>query len=795
MKDFATGKPINLNRPEEKVRQEFERILVNDYGYSKDDLDIEVLIQIGSKSYPCDIAVYENKKIVGIVETKKKGTKEGQKQLVSYMSPTSTCRWGVWTNGDEELCAIKKENGEVYFDAALRIPHCGVGYPRIEQYDDLIPATNLKRTFKIINNALYANTDLARTEKQGAEMVRLLFCKLTDEYNIRQNGKQSPAFQIYQDEHQRTRSNEKKLRQRINQLWDKTKSGWVGSSIFMENERIEIDDYALRLIVSKLQSYSLLKTQKDIVGAAFEVFSEKQFAGEKGQFFTPRSVVDMIVKMIEPTKEDLIIDPACGSGGFLIAALDYITKGITDEGERKRIAEHCLFGIDKESDLAKICKAHMTILGDGRSNIVKQNSLKPLDDWEDEARGKITEGGELRQFDICITNPPFGANIKVSQPDVLERFQLGHTWKKKDGVWTQTSETKETPPQILFLELCLRFLVKPGGKIGIVLPDGLLGNPTDGHIRYFIQKHSKILAVVDCPIQTFMPHTGTKTSILILQKNLLTSTTSRETKEPAYAKRTFFAIAEHCGHTMRGYDSDRDDFSFIADNFNSSNLEGEHLGFLATYEDVLVPRYYDPRIIRDIERLEQGSTMNMPTVSELIQERIISVKNMPSSATGKDYDIHGEIRFIRTSDISGYELHGRTQKNVDIATYELYKEKQDLRKEDILFVKDGDTKIGETAILLDEDDLKVLVQTHFKKIRALKINPFLLLWMINKDIVKRQIRQRVFSQSTLSTIGNRIGELRLPLPDKEKREHIAEEMQKLVTTRRESLKLLQQKSR
>ena len=762
-KDFATGKPINSNHPEEKVRQEFERILVNEYNYPLTNLDIEVPIQIGSKSYSCDIAIYdENKKIVGIIETKKKGRKDGKKQLESYMSATSTCRWGVWTNGEEELCAIKKENGEVYFDAAIRIPHCGVGYPCIEKYDDLIPATNLKRTFKIINNALYANTNLARTEKQGAEMVRLLFCKLMDEYNIRQN-KSSPTFQIYQDEHKSTKSNKKKLRQRINKLWEATKGGWVGSSIFGKSERIEIDDYSLRLIVSKLQSYGLLKTEKDIVGDAFEVFSEKQFAGEKGQFFTPRAVVNMVVKMIDPTKDDIIIDPACGSGGFLISALDHITKGILDEGEKKQIAEHCLFGIDKESDLAKICKAHMSILGDGRSNIVQQDSLKPLDDWKDEAKGKITNEGEFKDFDVCITNPPFGSKIKVSRADVLERFELGHKWKRISGIWEQTQETKPTPPQILFLELCLTFLVKPGGKIGIVLPDGLLGNPTDGYIRYFIQKYAEILAVIDCPVETFMPHTGTKTSILILKKDSTSPHPNRSIEDRS--KKTFFAIAEHCGHTMRGYDSEKEDFSAITANFTSKNTEG-HLGFKAKYKDVLVPRYYDPRIVDEIKRLESDFS-EMPTVSELIQDKIISVQNIPSSASGKDYDIHGEIRFIRTSDICGYELYGRTQKNVSIVTYELYKEKQDLRKRDIIFVKDGDTKVGETAILLNEDDLRILVQTHFKKIRALKINPFLLLWMINKDIVKRQIRQRVFSQSTLSTIGDRIKELRLPLPSKE----------------------------
>lgn len=466
------------------------------------------------------------------------------------------------------------------------------------------------------------------------------------------------------------------------------------------------------MIISSLQEYSLLKTARDVVGDAFEVFSEKQFAGDKGQFFTPRAVVKMVVDMVNPKKNEKIIDPACGSGGFLIAALNHLTVGMEDETEKRNIAEYCLYGIDKDNDLAKICRAHMSIIGDGKSNIINADSLKPPSEWDDIAKGKLLEGGNLKQFDVIITNPPFGAKIKIEQEHVLKQYNL--------------SRNNSTPPQVLFIERCMDML-KPGGRLGIVLPDGLLGNPTDEYIRNYLTERARVLAVIDCPTATFMPHTGTKTSVLIVQK------------EPASADDTFFAVAENCGHTFRGTELRdenkilREDFSCIAEKYlggKKPNTRPNHLGFWLRDSElksdknagILVPRYYDPRIlkeIRDLERRNKGE-VKMVSVEELCKEEIIEISGVPASAGSAEYDIHGKVRFIRTSDIAAFELYEHTQKMVSEETWCEYKNNQDMQIGDILFVKDGDNKIGKTAILLDEHDRKILVQTHFKKFRAKK---------------------------------------------------------------------------
>ena len=790
-KDFATNKSVNGVHPEEVVRQEYERILHFDLGYPKECMDIEVLVQMGASKKSCDIAIYDNKakrNIIGIVETKRPGDMSGKEQLKSYMSATPTCRWGVWTNGDELECASRNiETGKIVFDGGLTVPRHGYLDAYIENFSALKPASNLKWIFRQINNRLYANTNLARTEKQGAEMVRLIFCKLMDEYNIR-GSENAPDFQVYKNEKQ------PETRRRINKLWEKTKESHIGDSIFKKTEKIEIDNYSLQLIVSTLQGYSLLNTKRDTVGDAFEVFSERQFAGEKGQFFTPRGVVKMIIDIVNPLQGEKIIDPACGSGGFLVAALNHIAADKGDD-EKRSIAEHTLYGIDKDADLSKICKAHMSIIGDGKSNIVTADSLKnPQTDWDDHAKSKLLDNGELRKFDILITNPPFGSKIKVDQEHVLRQYDLGHKWEKTGGKWKKTQDTKPTPPQILFIERCFS-LLKEGGRMGIVLPDGILGNPRDDYIRQWIKEKAKILAVIDCPTETFSPHTSTKTSVLIMRKHECPHKT--EEKEGV-----FFAIAEHCGHTHRGKDIFREDgtikedFNAISNNYNTlvANSKKPHLGFTQSklHNGILVPRYYDPRIVKVIKTLKREKNVSMISIEELEQKGDILVSSMPASARAEEYDIQGTIRFIRTSDISGYELYNRTQKMISVDTYSQYKERQNLQIGDILFVKDGDDKIGETAILLDENDLQILVQTHFKKIRPLKIDRFLLLYLLNTEIVKKQIRQRVFSQSTLRTIGSRVEELLLPIPaNKSERTKIIRNVKNLIVTRRDSLRKLQ----
>jgi type I restriction enzyme M protein len=446
--DWATGKIVDGRKPEEKVRQDYEQILFNDFDYEKKQMDIEVSIQRGekhskkNKEEHADIVIYkttdeykrnQTEDIIGIIETKRPTRKEGVRQLTSYMSATSAL-WGVWTNGEEiEYLYRNPTTGEIKTDFVFNIPKNGETFETIGRIvkKDLKPASNLKLILRRLLKTLYSNTNISRREKLGNEMVRLIFCKIWDE---RYDQNALPKFRIDFKE------DPKEVTKRIKELFNEVKAELVTDGIFEKNEEIKLDDKSIAYVVGELERYSLRKTDKDVVGDAFEVFAESKLVGEKGEFFTPREIVKTAIQIIEPQPQQTVLDPACGSGGFLIYAVEHIWKLMDNskkyrdspdlERIKKETAEKYFFGIDKEIDLVKIAKAYMAIIGDGRGSIVQQNTLHTVEDFEGSAKNLfVNENDEFKQFDIILTNPPFGKSSKVLKDDA-KYFDLGHVWKR-----------------------------------------------------------------------------------------------------------------------------------------------------------------------------------------------------------------------------------------------------------------------------------------------------------------------------------------------------------------------------
>jgi len=793
--DLATGKPVDIRKPEEPVRQEYEKILHENYGYKYGQMDIEARIQRGevrnikNEKERADIVIYkiadktkrdQNKDILGIVETKAKTKKEGIKQLMSYMSATS-CLWGVWTNGERiEYVYRDLATGELKENFVFQIPSRGESWEDVGRIkrEDLKPAKSLKPIFRRMYYTLYSNTNISRKEKLGSEMIRLIFCKIYDElYDLDKPLRFRVGFHDKPED----------VKKNVEDLWKDVKKNLVEEGIFDKTEKILLDPKSIMYVVGELEKYSLTETDKDVVGDAFEVFAERQFVGDKGEYFTPREVVKMAVEIIDPKPRERVLDPACGSGGFLIYALEHIWDAMDKSPQyknsknlnsmKKDFAQKYFYGIDKEIDLVKICKAYMSIIGDGRSNIVKADSLKGPDEWEAMTKAVLTEdGNKMKKFDVILTNPPFGTKIKVKHPHILKRYDLGHKWEFKDGGWEKTNKTKETEPQILFLELCLN-LLEDGGRMAIVLPDGIFGNPTDAYIREWIKDKAEILSVVDCSHTTFMPHTHTKTSVLFLKK----------WKGEANSNYPIFmSIVEKCGHDNRGNDifkKNKEGEEFLDEEFSSvfkiykNNpsrvIKGfDRLGF-TLYEShlkkgILIPRYYDPATINEIKKLEERGDYQLKTIRSLGDEGLLEIKGAGATASSQEYNLYDAIPFLRTSDVGSWETRNYAIQNVNEDTYVKYKDKQDIKKGDILFIKDGTYRIGE-SFLLTKYDLKMLVQSHFLKIRSLdfeKLDPYLLLYLLNAPIVRKQIEERTFVQATLSTIGDRLNEVVLPIPKK-----------------------------
>lgn len=820
IQDKATGKLVDGRKPEEPVRQEYEKILNEDYDYAYEQIDIEVSIQRGTKGKEkkdrdrADIVIYktkdkakrdQNEDVLGIVETKRPHREDGIRQLMSYMS-ASSCNWGVWTNGEEiEYLYKNLSTGEIKRDYVFQIPSNGQSFEDIGRLakDKLKPAKNLKPIFKRILNILYANTNISRREKLGSEMIRLLFCKIWDE---KYDQTKPPKFKIgFKDRPEDVKRN-------IEELFNEVKKELVEDGVFEESEKIVIDPKSVAYVVGELEQYSLMKTDKDIIGNAFEIFAESKFVGEKGEFFTPREVVKMCVKIIDPKPREKILDPACGSAGFLIYALEHVWKEMDTnshykgspnlEREKKELAEKYFAGIDKEIDLVKIAKAYMAIVGDGRGSIVQQNTLHNFEDWDGRARLVLTNDGKTpKKVDVILTNPPFGAKIKIQEKEVLEQFDLGHKWRwdKENNKWIMTKETQKTEPQLLFIERCLDFL-NENGRMAIILPDGVFGNPTDGWVRQWIRERTEILAIVDCPPDTFMPHTHTKTSVLFLRKY------KKSEHKENYP--IFCSVVKKCGHDPRGTDilkldgSPDEEFSEAAKRFlmNPTRIikNWERQGF-TLYEgrlkkDILIPRYYDPETIKLLDELKRSGKYEMKSILDLIDEEIIKIKGAGTTVNPQDYDT-GEVPFIRTSEISNWEINSDATHKVARELYLKFKERQDLKEEDVLFVKDGTFLIGDTAMLTKED-LEILVQSHFLIIRILektKLNPYLLFYLLNIPIVKRQMDEKTFVQATLSTIGDRLEEVVLPIPkDKNKNLEMIKDISKTILTRSQLRKQLKE---
>lgn len=579
--DYISGEQVKASPEEVEATQVFSRILVEDYCYPKDHIQtrpqfhVKVRPSDTKKEYPVDIAVFNDMEktddsIYLIVECKKKNRKDGRTQLENYLT-LSKANLGVWFNGEERFYLLKQntDDGRVLFKEIPNIPKFG---ERLEDIGaikrcDLMVTHNLKSTFKAIRNYLAANAiGATRDEVLAQQLINLIFCKIFDErWTAMQD---AVKFRVGVNE------SNTEVRSRIEDLFKSVKVKY--KEVFSKDDAITLDDNSVAYIVGELQNYCLIDAERDVLADAFETFIDHALKGGQGQFFTPRNVVKMMVEILDPDDEDVIIDPACGSGGFIIESLRYIWNkivarykemGWSDTAileEKIDVANKCIRGIDKDYFLSKIAKSYMAIMGDGKGGVFCEDSLERPENWDTKTQQKIDMG----KFDVVLTNPPFGSKIPVTGEDKLKQYELAHKWKNKKGTndWEKMKLADKEAPQILFIERCYQ-LLKYGGRMAIVLPDGVFGNNQLGYIRQFIMQRFRLVAVIDIPLETFMPNTGTKTIILVVQK------LKPADIPPDYP--VFMCVAETCGHDRRGTLKEDDDIANISSSFKQWALDNK----------------------------------------------------------------------------------------------------------------------------------------------------------------------------------------------------------------------------
>ena len=777
-------------------------------------MDIEVRIQRGSSAREkADLVVYSSaesserdqaRDIVGIVELKRKDRADGVQQLTSYMSATS-CIWGVWTN-DEQIEFLYKDpaTGRVRQDVLFQVPRYGQPLDAIggHTFDDLRPASNLKLTFRRLLNELYTNTNISRREKLGNEMIKLLFCKLQDEQF--RPGHNTPRFRIGLTDHENDFA---AVRQRINGLFDEVKTELDGEGVFDTHDAIVLENRSVAYVVGELQGYSLTQTDEDAIGSAFEVFAESKFAGEKGEFFTPREVVRTAIRIIDPQPGDSIIDPACGSGGFLICALQHIWEAMRTRRRwsrltaerfsdaKRQLARESIYGLDKESDLVRIAKAYMAIIGDGKSRIAQANSLHAAVDFSGSARNLIVEGDGFKQFDIVLTNPPFGSKeTKVSAAESAQ-FDLGHKWSKKHGSYVKTNSAQRTPAQELFIERCLN-LLKPGGKMAIILPETYGHAPTKEYIRQYIREQAIVKAVIDLPHNTFRPHCNAKTLLWILQK--------RESPGAGHDSGVVFGIAEEMGRDHHGKEKYRtedgrvthevwNDMPRIREEWaNPDDPNNRHVLRVRSAElrgNIFVPRHYWHANEARIEEEAERRGYELVSVESLIQEGALQ-HFIGHGAPPNQYKGLGDIPYVRVGDIGNWIVYKNPTAGIPRAVYEEQIRGKELRPKDLVFVRDGSYRIGDVGIIMPSDT-EILLDSHCVVLRIGEnrhdIDGLYLAYLLSHDLTKRQLPSRIFINTTLPDIRDRWRSLMLPVSKStEERERIMAMMHGIYQRRTEA---------
>lgn len=591
--DYIDGKLRN-DTPEEYVRQNIEKRLVNEHKYTKDRIKVEFPIKIGSRKPRADLVIFpegcENfsqENIQIIIECKKESIephnkKDGIEQLKSYMSACPNCEWGMWTNGKtkEVYRKVVNEKGQIEFQEYNDIPSADGSIEQIDRptRDKLKSAVedNLLFTFRTCHNHIYVNDGL---QKQPAffELLKVIFCKIEDEKNFPE------PLEFYATSAERSNPDgQLTVKKRISKIFDRVKKKY--GKIFDENDEIKLQPRSLAYIVSELQKYSLLNTDIDIKGKAYEELVGANLRGDRGEFFTPRNVMRMTVEMLAPKLHEKVLDPSCGTGGFIVNAMIKVINDLEKQLEESygkpksqwsnqefsfyrdkisEIASNNFFGFDINPDLVKATKMNMVMNNDGSGNILQTNTLLPPHEWSDDFKTKLAEAlgikkSEIRNsksiefFDVIVSNPPFGSKIPIKDPHILEQYELAYIWEKDGENWVKTDRLQSSvPPEQLFIERCWQ-LLKPGGRIGIILPDAILGSPGLGYIRQWLIKNTRIIASIDLHPDTFQPRNGTQTSVLIFQKKTKEEIEIEEKTGILKDYNIFMAMVDKIGHDKRG---------------------------------------------------------------------------------------------------------------------------------------------------------------------------------------------------------------------------------------------------
>lgn len=546
----------NYGDPEEKVRAEFWAELIYKYEYPANRIKVEVVVPDRLPTDRADIVIFrddECKRPYTVVECKKDGVTDAEfaqaieqgignatwvKLRAEYVVIVAGGTRRVLDVSDQFGAFEREQNILADLPKAYGKPQEFRFYKGTENDIQPVAREDLIVAIKKCHQTLWGGGRLSPPTAFG-ELCKLIFVKISDEQKYRKKG-EPYQFQI------KTHEPSSKLAERINRLYDEQKIR--DPEVFTES--IKVDDRVLRTVVSHLEAINLNKTDLDVKGVAFEQFMDGFFKGDFGQYFTPRPIIEFCVNMMKPEQDWDVLDPSCGSGGFLLHALDYMRKRANDYCEKGTneyyrywhdFASKHLFGIEINDEIARVAKMNMIVHDDGHTNVISHDALESIDKMHDHNKGFAEN-----RFDLILTNPPFGSTINLAEKLYLSSYELGNNTDAKGKKKPRKNQSSE----VLFIERIWQFL-KPGtGKAAIVLPDGILTNSSMQYVRDFILERFQLLAVVSLPQCAFAHFgAGVKASILFVRKR-------KANEKPDEKEAIFMAAPEFIGYDATGRKTD-----------------------------------------------------------------------------------------------------------------------------------------------------------------------------------------------------------------------------------------------
>jgi type I restriction enzyme M protein len=750
-----------------------------------------------SAGYPVDVAIFDSIESCGdpdairiICECKAPDLETGIGELKTYLGLEPEARLGIWFNGQKHALVYKLAHG-FQVDDNSRLPRPAdplsptAAQPPL-RFADLTEPPNLGEVFSKLRDQIAAqDSHVNRDEFILNDLANLLICKIMDE----QDGEVSPdrplAFQLGGSRD----ATAEKIRAYFNSVKSRLTSVFTDDS-----DRLHIDEASLEAVIRKLQHWRLLGHDRHAVGAAFQVLRGRALKGEEGAYFTPPPLVDCVVSVLAPDHSQSIIDPACGTGGFLAAALDHVFAGVDAKSgvsndaklrTKRTWAAEQLFALDKDAVSTKLCKAYLTLLGDGRSHVYRANAID-RSEWENrnDDLARVVDDGH---FDIVMTNPPFGKNLKVPE-EVGRREGLltCRKWKKTDGQWQPTDEWTEQQLGIVFFERAFN-LLKPDGRLAIVLPETFLFSPTFQWFVSWLCRTATITHIVDVPMVAFEEFCRAKTCLVFVQK-----------QAPAPRHQILMSYPRSLGQDgdgnplyLRNDSGDREegdldnemadavkylqslDYSETRKKRQGETPVTQRYGFMVAQETasgrgVLVPRFWwreDTNAA--LQRWAEDYPSELVTLGELERRGLLESfeghGSPPSNARGT-----GAVPYVKVTDLKNWRISENPTNFISQAQADrLRKRGPALQYGDLISPARASSNIGQFSLVLPWQTNIVLT----KEVLILRvtdntegIDPFLLLGLFSLRVVQDQYASLALMQINREHLGHHWREVVVPMP-------------------------------